>query len=293
MRMNAAETSASSAIADWTPLTVVSRSRTTDEMETFISDVSTTSTNIAIASRMASREVPDASSGMVEPACSVTSSTLAPQVRDGKPARKHRAGEARTSRTDGRPPLPEASPAASVIDEAMTPATASLRVVPDPPVRTLVTPPSGIVRRPGLVRGLAAADASLVALIAPAGYGKTTLLREWAATESRPHAWITLTAAHDDPAILSRLLGEPVREPPFVLFLDRLDAVSDRRALELIAGIVAGLPPGSIVATASRAEPRLGLGGLRAAGRLVELRRDELRMSAHEAKVLLRRAGLR
>src|SRR5437016_2279038 len=83
----------------------------------------------------------------------------------------------------------------------------------------------------------------------------------WAATESRPHAWITLTAAHDDPAILSRLLGEPVREPPFVLFLDRLDAVSDRRALELIAGIVAGLAPGSIVATASRAEPRLGLGG--------------------------------
>src|SRR3954464_7793 len=62
MRMKAAETSASSAMADWTPLTVVSRSRTTDEIETFISDVSTTSTNIAIASRMASREVLAASS---------------------------------------------------------------------------------------------------------------------------------------------------------------------------------------------------------------------------------------
>jgi len=57
--MNAAETSASSAIADWTPLTVVSRSRTTAEIETFISDVSTTSTNIAIASRIASRWLPD------------------------------------------------------------------------------------------------------------------------------------------------------------------------------------------------------------------------------------------
>src|SRR5690242_20402454 len=54
MRMNAAETSASSAIADCTPLAVVSRSRTTAEMETFISDVSTTSTNIAAASRRAS-----------------------------------------------------------------------------------------------------------------------------------------------------------------------------------------------------------------------------------------------
>src|SRR5262249_52273877 len=56
--MNAAETSASSAIADWTPLAVVSRSWTTAEMETFISDVSTTSTNIAIASRIARRWSP-------------------------------------------------------------------------------------------------------------------------------------------------------------------------------------------------------------------------------------------
>jgi hypothetical protein len=53
--MKAADTSASTAMADWTPLTVVSRSRTTDAIETFISDVSTTSTNIAIARRSASR----------------------------------------------------------------------------------------------------------------------------------------------------------------------------------------------------------------------------------------------
>ena len=57
IRMNAAETSASRAIADCTPLTVVSRSLTTDEMETFIRDVSTTSTNIAAASRIANREL--------------------------------------------------------------------------------------------------------------------------------------------------------------------------------------------------------------------------------------------
>ncbi len=64
IRMNAAETSASSAIADWTPLTVVSRSLTTAEIDTFISDVSTTSTNIAIASRIANRGLPVACSGV-------------------------------------------------------------------------------------------------------------------------------------------------------------------------------------------------------------------------------------
>ncbi len=56
--MNAADTSASRAMADCTPLTVVPRSRTTAEIDTFISDVSTTSTNIAIASRRARRRSP-------------------------------------------------------------------------------------------------------------------------------------------------------------------------------------------------------------------------------------------
>ena len=58
IRMNAAETSASSAIALWTELTVVSRSSTTAEIDTFISDVSTTSTNIAAASTIESRGFP-------------------------------------------------------------------------------------------------------------------------------------------------------------------------------------------------------------------------------------------
>jgi len=49
MRMKAAEIRASTAIADCTLLTVVFRSLTTAEMETFISEVSTTSTNIAAA----------------------------------------------------------------------------------------------------------------------------------------------------------------------------------------------------------------------------------------------------
>ena len=58
IRMNAAETRASSAIALWTELTVVSRSLTTAAIDTFISDVSTTRTNMAAASTTESRELP-------------------------------------------------------------------------------------------------------------------------------------------------------------------------------------------------------------------------------------------
>src|SRR5215469_10389639 len=65
--MNAADTSASSAIADWTPLTVVCRSCTTAAIDTFITDVSTTRTNIAIASRIASLRFPADSSVALVP----------------------------------------------------------------------------------------------------------------------------------------------------------------------------------------------------------------------------------
>ena len=61
--MNAAETSASSAIADWTLLTVVPRSSTTAEIDTFIIDVSITSTNIAIDSSSGSSLEVDCASG--------------------------------------------------------------------------------------------------------------------------------------------------------------------------------------------------------------------------------------
>ena len=59
-------------MADWTPLTVVPRSWTTAEIDTFMIEVSTTSTNMAMASRMASRRFTPASSDSATPAASVT-----------------------------------------------------------------------------------------------------------------------------------------------------------------------------------------------------------------------------
>src|SRR4051812_14547084 len=60
IRMKAADTSASSAIADCTPLAVVSRSSITAEIDTFISEVSTTRTNMAMARRIESFRLPEA-----------------------------------------------------------------------------------------------------------------------------------------------------------------------------------------------------------------------------------------
>src|SRR3954449_6623683 len=58
---------------------------------------------------------------------------------------------------------------------------------PRPPFRP------GLVLRERLVKRLAAGrDAPLVLMVAPAGYGKTTTLAEWAEQDERPSAWITL-----------------------------------------------------------------------------------------------------
>ncbi len=88
-RMNAAETRASSAIALCTPLTVVSRSFTTAEIDTFISDVSTTSTNIAIASSSDNRVLPSAST-VSTPAASFMAQA-AERARDPRHQQPHRA----------------------------------------------------------------------------------------------------------------------------------------------------------------------------------------------------------
>src|SRR4051812_8539208 len=111
--MKAAETSASSAIADWTPLTVVSRSSTTAEIDTFISDVSTTRTNIAIARRRPSRPGPDDSSDTVVVGASVTARRNTPGVAEGRHhpygvirsimAFARRAHRARPDRSPNRP----------------------------------------------------------------------------------------------------------------------------------------------------------------------------------------------
>src|SRR6476646_407443 len=95
IRMNAAETRASRAIADWTPLAVVSRSLTTAEIETFISEVSTTRTNIAIARRIARRSSPWDSAEGTGTAGALTGRVSRPQRGRASPSLDDRFRRAR------------------------------------------------------------------------------------------------------------------------------------------------------------------------------------------------------
>lgn len=67
--------------------------------------------------------------------------------------------------------------------------------------QTVSTARRHIIRRPRIERLLDETNARLILLVAPAGYGKTTLARQW--LEERPHGWYSATAASADVAALA------------------------------------------------------------------------------------------
>src|SRR6266576_878165 len=63
---------------------------------------------------------------------------------------------------------------------------------------------SGTVSRTALVNRLRATAEPIAIMTAPAGYGKTTVLAQWAVRDSRPFAWISIDDRDNDPIVLLR-----------------------------------------------------------------------------------------
>jgi len=171
-------------------------------------------------------------------------------------------------------------------------------------------------------RIFAAGAAKLVLLRAPAGFGKTTAMlqvRERFLQTGLPTIWLTLDRADNDvgrfltaltaalaPIIpgLPRLdAGEP-RSPdqvalalidrvaahpaPFALFCDDFEAVQNPAVAAIMAELIEQLPRGAQVIMGSRGVPELGLGRMRARGRLLEIDPGHLRFTEAETDGFLR-----
>jgi LuxR family maltose regulon positive regulatory protein len=181
------------------------------------------------------------------------------------------------------------------------------------------------ITRHTIVERLRASSCGLVSVVAPAGYGKTTLLAQCAAADERPAAWLGLGDEADDPVTLARYiaagLGDVVpiadalveeldaprprhaavlsrlaaclrrADEPFALFVDDVHLLRDRKALAVLETITQEIPFGSSVVLAARPETAFGLGKVRASGGLLELGVDDLRFDGEDAAALLRGAG--
>ena len=67
-----------------------------------------------------------------------------------------------------------------------------------------VAAPSHIIERPRLIKLMEESGARVIVLNAPAGYGKTTLARQWLAQKKVGTAWYRCTSSSTDVAALTR-----------------------------------------------------------------------------------------
>ena len=74
------------------------------------------------------------------------------------------------------------------------------------PAQGRMRPGPALIARPLLVERLIESDAPLIVICAPAGYGKTTLLKQWAEEDERPFAWLKPSDDDNDQELLAEHL---------------------------------------------------------------------------------------
>jgi LuxR family transcriptional regulator, maltose regulon positive regulatory protein len=185
-----------------------------------------------------------------------------------------------------------------------------------------------MVRRSAVLSRLTRDDCPpVVSVVAPAGYGKTTLLSQWAERGSQAFAWVSVAETDNDPKVLLSYVAEALDavEPigdrvfealaspvssvagsviprletafrsmtiPVVLVLDDVHLLRDRECRDALSLLAEHVPDGSRMVLAGRERPPLRLARLRAAGRVAEIGVTDLSLPREQAAELLRAAGV-
>src|SRR5262249_22929831 len=196
--------------------------------------------------------------------------------------------------------------------------------------RAVEDAPSGarawLIPRPTLFE-LLGASRRVVYVSAPAGSGKTLLLRSWIGAEGLGDhtAWVsvrredhdaqafwlsvldslrqtgagservrelTVAPGLDGAALVQRLLDDlnPLEEPLW-LVLDDLHDLQDEDAVRQLEELLAGTPRSLRLVLLTRRDLRLGLHRLRLEGGLTEIRGEDLRFPLAESRALMGGAG--
>jgi LuxR family maltose regulon positive regulatory protein len=187
--------------------------------------------------------------------------------------------------------------------------------------------PGSVVRSPLLDRLAKERSTKVVLVVAPAGWGKTTLVGDWFRTSREsPGAWLSLDSDDNDPMrfwtdviaslqgvssgfgtgltpllaapgisltedFVPRLVNELAELPAQVeLVIDDYHLVSSDEIASSMTALVEHLPPTVRLVLATRADPALPLARLRVRRELVELRAGDLAFTQAESTALLNEA---
>jgi LuxR family maltose regulon positive regulatory protein len=161
-----------------------------------------------------------------------------------------------------------------------------------------------------------------VAVVAGAGYGKTTAVRQWNERDARRVAWVTVDRGDNDPVVflrhLVRALGsvesmpsvesavmarspriqeavlpalgaalDDGQQPSFVLVLDDVHLLTDERSVGLLDWLIDAVPEGSQVVLCGRTVPPVHFARRLVAGQAIEIDQSELAFDADEARAVL------
>lgn len=190
-------------------------------------------------------------------------------------------------------------------------------------------PPPGkfVVERPRLFKRLDEClhpSCRLALIAAPAGFGKTTLLSNWATGCGQPVSWLSLDEGDNDPlrflaytvAAAAKIEAKPgldilkaIQSPqppalaellpvvvaqfeaisrPFVLVFDDYHLISCAEIHKAVTFLIQHLPPYMHIIIATRRDPPLPIPLLRARGQLIELRQADLRFTLEETAAFLK-----
>ena len=186
----------------------------------------------------------------------------------------------------------------------------------------------GTVDRSSLIERLEHGEPHpIISVVAPAGYGKTTLLSQWAERNAQAFAWVSVDEADNDPKVLLAYIAEALDavEPisgrvfdalaspessvagsviprlgsafrsmssPIALVLDDVHVLHNSECRAAVSVLADHVPNGSRLVLAGRDEPPLQMARLRAEGRILEIGTGDLSLSREEASSLLRDAGV-
>jgi LuxR family maltose regulon positive regulatory protein len=173
--------------------------------------------------------------------------------------------------------------------------------------------PDLLIRRERLLHLLDAAVRRRVTLVmAPAGYGKTTLVAQWVgARQSRRVAWVTVTPADNEPGQFEQRVHAAVQtagrrgdgnaqavhprgDPSIVLVLDEVHTITNTHAFDRLAADLDALPSLRVILL-SRSDPLFPSYRFRLRDQVAEIRQRDLafdRWEAHDVVAVIARRSL-